>query len=106
MAIAAEEVEYFRELLSDLPLFRERMPGIAISCDIQVTETAAGNDLYNGWKKIMRIHYAHISILLKRDMITVIGVRSQKNLTDPFTKGLARGFVEMTSKGIRLMSTL
>ena len=106
LAAVAEEVEYLKELLFDLPPFRERMPDIAISCNNQAVVTTTDNDLYNGWKRTMRIYHVYVFDLLKNDVIMVIDVRSQKNLVDPFTKDLMREFVEKTSKRIGLMSTL
>ena len=82
------------------------MLGIVISCDNQAAKTTAGNDLYNGWKRTMQIYHAHVSILLKKGVITMIDIRSPKNSADLFTKGPTREFVENTSKGIWLMLTL
>ena len=101
LASSAEEVEYLRELLLDFPLSKDRMLGIAISCD-KAAAPATKNDLYNGKKRTMSIHNTHVSSLLKRNVISVIDVRSQENLADPFTKGLTRELVEKTSVGMGL----
>ena len=48
---AADEAEWLRELMYDLPVVGAQIPAIPIYCDNQATATVASNHLFNGKKR-------------------------------------------------------
>ena len=99
---AAEEAEWLRELMYDLPVVGAQIPAIPIYCDNQATAAVASNDLFNGKKRTVRLKHRAVYDLIKRGVIAVIDVRSQENLTDLFTKDLKCQLVDDTACKIGL----
>ena len=51
---AAEEEEWLRNLLGDIPMWEKAVPALRIHCDSQSAITRALNTLYNGKSRHIR----------------------------------------------------
>jgi hypothetical protein len=60
------------------------------------------NIVYNGKRRHIRIRHSSVRELLKNGVISLQFVRSEKNLADPFTKGLTKKVVLESSRGMGL----
>ena len=87
---ATVEAEWLRELLMDLPLVEKPVPAILMYCDnqtvlIKVTSTKDNSKSSRHVKRRLK----SVRKLKNSGVIAVNYIRSEKNLTDPFTKGLS-----------------
>jgi hypothetical protein len=73
---ASAEAEWLRELLSDLPVVEKPISTILMNCDNQTMITKVNSAKDN----------------------VVAYVKTDKNLADPFTKGLLRNVIEFASR--------
>ncbi|XP_075494871.1 secreted RxLR effector protein 161-like [Primulina tabacum] len=98
----AEEAEWLRHFLEDVPRWEKPVPAICIHCDSQSAIGRAQNKMYNG--KSRHIHRRHNTIrqLLSTGVISVDYVKSNDNIADPLIKGLNRELVMKSSRGMRL----
>jgi hypothetical protein len=101
--LARSEVEWLRNLLADIPLWKKPESSICINCDCQAAISRANNNVYNGKRRHIRIRHNSVKQLLKDGVISLHYVRSEINLPDMLTKPLNRKIVEKTSRGMRLM---
>ncbi|KAL0712010.1 hypothetical protein Bca4012_018988 [Brassica carinata] len=99
---AAEEAEWLRNFLEDVPMWEKPVPAIRIHCDSQSAIARAQNNLYNGKSRHIRRRYKTIRQLISNGVITIDYIKSADNLADPFTKGLPRDVVAKSSKGMVL----
>ena len=88
--------------MSDIPLWDGKGTPIFLHCDSQTAICVATNSVYNGKKRHIRIRHASVKELLKSGVIALEFVRSEKNLVDPFTKGLPRRVILESSRGMGL----
>lgn len=102
LASAGDEAEWLKDLLLDLPLPNMKVPAISIYCDNQATSSVAGNSLFNGRKRTLRLKHGYLYELIKHGVIAVIDVRSSANTADSLTKGLKRELIEKTSADMGL----
>jgi len=77
---------------------------VSIHCDNQATIARAKNKIYNRKSKHIRLRHKIVKLLLDDGVIPLDYVRSELNISDPFTKPLGRKVVENTSRGMGLMS--
>jgi len=87
---ATIEAEWLRALLMDLPLVEKPVPAILMYCDnqtvlIKVTSTKDNSKSSRHVKRRLK----SVRKLKNSGVIAVNYIRSEKNLTDPFTKGLS-----------------
>ena len=78
---------------------------MSIHCDNQATIARAKNKIYNGKSRHIRLRHKIVKQMLDDGIISLDYVRSELNISDPFTKPLWRKLVENTSRRMRLMST-
>jgi len=78
------------------------MPAISLHCDSEATLSRAYSKVYNGKSRHISLRHEYVKQLIIDDIITIVYVRSSKNLADPFTKGLSRDLVKSTSSGMGL----
>ena len=78
------------------------MPPISLHCDSQATLSRAYSSTYNGKSRHISLRHEFVRHLIKDGIITIMYVKTSKNLADPFTKGLPRDVVKGTSKEIGL----
>jgi hypothetical protein len=100
------EVEWLRELLSDLPVVEKPIPAILIKCDNQTVNTKVNSAKDNAKStRHVRRRLKTITKLRNSGVITVSYIQIDKNLADPFTKGLSRNVIKIASRemGMRPM---
>ena len=99
---ASTEVEWLRNLLTDIPKWDKPLPSISFHCDSQTAITCARNKIYNGKKRHVRLRQNIVRQLISNGVIAMEFVRSENNLADSLTKGLTRQLVYDTSRGMGL----
>ena len=102
LAAASKEAEWLRNLLLDIELWPQPMPAISLHCDSQETMSKALNKIYNGKSRHISLRHEFVRQLISEGIITIVYVRSCKNLADPFTKALSRDLIRSTSAGMGL----
>ena len=102
LAAASKEAEWLRNLLLDIELWPQPMPSISLRCDNQATMSKALNKIYNGKSRHISLRHEFVRQLISEGIITIVYVRSCKNLADPFTKALSRDLIRSTSVGMGL----
>ncbi|CAA7023934.1 unnamed protein product [Microthlaspi erraticum] len=100
---AAEEAEWLRNFLEDIPMWEKPVPALRVHCDSQSAIARALNTLYNGKSRHIRRRHKTIRHLITTGVISVDYIKSADNLADPFTKGLTRDQVLKSSKGMGLL---
>ena len=58
--------------------------------------------MYNGKSRHMSLRHDYVRKLIKDGIISLLFVRTNINITDPFTKPLTRDLVKKTSLGMGL----
>jgi hypothetical protein len=103
---ASAEAEWLRELLSYLPVVEKPILAILMDCDNQtvITKVNSAKDNAKSTRHVKR-RLKSVRKLRNSGVIAVAYVQTDKNLADPFTKGLSRNVIEITSRemGMRLM---
>ncbi|KAG7572578.1 hypothetical protein ISN44_As09g009400 [Arabidopsis suecica] len=102
---AAEEAEWLRNFLEDIPLWPKPVTALCIHCDNMAALNIARNKNFNGKSRHIRRRHATIRQLLSNGVIALDYIRSKENLADPLTKGLTKEQVVFTSRGIGLKPT-
>jgi hypothetical protein len=100
---ASAEAEWLRELLSDLPVVEKLIPAILMNCDNQtvITKVNSAKDNVKSTRHVKR-RLKSVKKLRNSGLITVAYVQTDKNLADPFTKGLSRNVIEISSREMSL----
>ncbi|KAG5527251.1 hypothetical protein RHGRI_028223 [Rhododendron griersonianum] len=108
LAAAGKEAEWIRNLLLDIKLWPNPMPPISIHCDSEATLSRAYSSTYNGKSRHISLRHDFVRQLIRDGVITIIYVRSSKNLADPFTKALSRELVWSTTRemGLKLFQKI
>ncbi|GJW48799.1 zinc finger, CCHC-type containing protein [Tanacetum coccineum] len=104
LATAGKEAEWFRNLILEIPLWSKPIAPIFIRCDSAATLAKAYSQMYNRKSRHLSVRHSLIRELITNGVISIEFVRSQQNLVDHFTKGLARDLVIKSAEGIRLKS--
>jgi hypothetical protein len=102
LELAGQEAEWLRSLLADIPLWGRPTPTISLHCDSQAAIGVANSNAYSGKKRHLRVRHGIVRQLIKNGVISLEYVRSERNLADPLTKGLAKKVVLDTSRGMGL----
>ena len=104
---ASVEAEWLRELLMDLPVVEKPLPAILMNCDNQ-TVIMKVNSAEDNTKSSRHVKRRLKSVRKMRNsgVITVSYIQTDKNLADPFTKGLSRNVIDSASRemGLRPVS--
>jgi hypothetical protein len=100
---ATVEAEWLRELLMDLPLVEKPVPAILTYCDNQtvLAKIMSTKDNMKSSRHVKR-RLKSVRKLKNSGVIAVNYIRSEKNLADPFTKGLARTAISVASMDMGL----
>ena len=101
---ASEEANWFKDLLYKISLWENPIPPILIHCDSTTAIGRVKNCCYNGKSKPIRRKHSTVRFYLSSSIITMDYIKSNDNLTDPFTKALAKDRVWNTSRGMGLKS--
>ena len=99
---AAEEAEWLRNFLEDIPVWHKPVTAICIHCDSMAAQVRAKSNIYNGKSRHIRRRHNTIKQLLSSGVISIQYIKSKANLADPLTKGLPREQVKFTSRGMGL----
>ena len=96
---ATVEAKWLHELLMDLPVVEKPMPAILMNCDNQ-TVIAKVNSTKDNAKSSRHVKRRLKSVRKLRNsgVISVTHIQTDKNLADPFTKGLSRNVIDSASR--------
>ncbi|GKB17600.1 zinc finger, CCHC-type containing protein [Tanacetum coccineum] len=89
-AAAGKEAEWLRNLIHEISIWPKPIAPISIHCDSAATLAKAYSQRYNGKSRHLGVRHSMIRELIMNGVISIEFVRSQQNLTDHLTKGLAR----------------
>jgi hypothetical protein len=100
---ATVESEWLRELLMDLPVVEKPVPVILLNYDNQTVIVKVNNSKDNA-KSSRHVKRCLKSVRKLRNsrVITVTYIETDKNLADPFTKGLSRSVIDSASREMGL----
>jgi hypothetical protein len=102
LAAGSKEAEWLRNLLYDIPVWQKPMAPVSIHCDSQSTLSKAYSQVYNGKSRHIGLRHSYVRDLISNGVISIMFVRTEKNLADPLTKGLTKDMVLKTSLGMGL----
>jgi len=96
---ATAEAEWLRELLMDLPVVEKPVPAILMNRDNQtvIVKVNSAKDNAKSSRHVKRRLKA-VRKLRNSGVISVTYIQTDKNLTDPFTKGLSRNVIDSASR--------
>ncbi|GJW80124.1 zinc finger, CCHC-type containing protein [Tanacetum coccineum] len=100
----SKEAEWLRNLILEIPLWSKPIAPISICCDSVATLPKAYNQMYNQKSRHLGVRHNMIYELIMNGVVSIEFVRSQHNLADHLTKGLARDLVLMCAEGVCLKS--
>ncbi|GJT17438.1 zinc finger, CCHC-type containing protein [Tanacetum coccineum] len=104
LAAAGKEAEWLKNLLLEIPLWSKPIAPISIRCDSAATLAKAYSQMYNGKSRHLGVRHSMIRELITNGVVSIEFVRSQQNLADHLTKGLARDLVIKSAEGMGLKS--
>ncbi|GJU16392.1 hypothetical protein Tco_1144358 [Tanacetum coccineum] len=93
LAATGKEVEWLKNLLLEIPLWVKPIALISIRYDSAATLAKAYSHMYNGKSRHLGVRHSMIHERITNGVVSLEFVRSQQNLDDHFTKGLARDLV-------------
>ncbi|GKD73296.1 zinc finger, CCHC-type containing protein [Tanacetum coccineum] len=102
LAAAGKEAEWLRNLIYEILLWPKLISPISIHCDSTDTLAKAYCQTYNGKYRHLGVRHSMVRKLITNGVISVDFVRSQQNMADHLTKGLARDLVHKSAIGMRL----
>ncbi|GJS24684.1 hypothetical protein Tco_0453316 [Tanacetum coccineum] len=105
LAATGNEAKWLRNLVYEIPLWPKPMSTISIRCDSAATLAKAYSQVYNRKSRHLGVRHSMVHELIMNGMISVEFVRTQLNLDDHLTKGLARDLVRKAAIGMGLKST-
>ncbi|GJY62122.1 zinc finger, CCHC-type containing protein [Tanacetum coccineum] len=104
LAAAGKEAKWLKNLLFKIPLWSKPIAPISICCNSAATLTKAYSQMYNGKSRHLDVRHSMIRELIMNGVISIEFVRSQQNVVDHLTKGLARDLVIKSIEGMGLKS--
>ncbi|GJW85308.1 hypothetical protein Tco_0158453 [Tanacetum coccineum] len=104
LAAAGKEAEWLKNLIYEILLWPKPISPISIHCYSAATLAKVYCQIYNGKSRHLGIRHSMVRELITNGVIYMDFVRSQQNLADHFTKGLARDLVHKSAIGMGLKS--
>nr|GEV17572.1 zinc finger, CCHC-type [Tanacetum cinerariifolium] len=104
LTAAGKEAEWLKNLLLEIPLWVKPITPISIRCDSAATLAKAYIQMYNEKSRHLGVRHSMIRELIPNEVVSIEFVRSQQNLVDHLTKGLAKDLVIKSDEGIGLKS--
>jgi hypothetical protein len=103
---ATMKADWLRELLMDLPIIEKPLPAILMNYDNQtvIVKVDSSKDNMKSSRHIKR-WLKSIRKMRNSRVITLYYIHTEKNLADPFTKGLSHNVIDDASKKMGLRST-
>jgi hypothetical protein len=100
------EADWLRELLMDLPIVEKPLSAILMNSDKQtvIVKVDSSNDNMKSSRHIKR-RLKSIRKMRNSRVITLDYIHTEKNLADPFTKGLTRNVIDAASMEMGLRPT-
>jgi hypothetical protein len=100
------EADWLRKLLMNLPIVEKPLLVILMNCDNQmmIVKVDSSKDNMKSSRHI-KSRLKSIRKMRNSGVITLDYIHTEKNLTDPFTKGLSRNVIGVVSKEMRLRPT-
>jgi hypothetical protein len=97
------EADWLRELLMDLHIVEKSLSAILMNCDNQtvIVKVDSSNDNMKSSRHIKR-RLKSVRKMRNSVVITLEYIHTEKNLVDPFTKGLSRNVIDAASKEMSL----
>jgi hypothetical protein len=93
------EAEWLRELLMDLSVVEKPIPAILMNRDNQTVIAKVTSSKDNGKSsRLVKRRLKSVRKLRNSGVISVTYILTDKNLADPFTKGLPRNVIEIASR--------
>ncbi|GJZ54361.1 zinc finger, CCHC-type containing protein [Tanacetum coccineum] len=102
--LLVRKLKWLKNLLFEIPLWVKPMVPISIRCDSDATLAKAYSQMYNGKSRHLGVKHSMIHELIMNGVVSIEFVRSQQNLADHLTKGLARDLVIKSAEGMGLKS--
>nr|GEW46430.1 zinc finger, CCHC-type [Tanacetum cinerariifolium] len=93
LAVAGKEAEWLRNLIHEIPIWPKPIAAISIRSDSVPTMARAYSQIYNGKSRHLGIRHSMVRELIRNGVIFIEFVRTQHNLADHLTNGLARDLV-------------
>ncbi|GJU62811.1 zinc finger, CCHC-type containing protein [Tanacetum coccineum] len=106
LAAASKEAEWLKNLLLDIPLWYKPITPIFIRCDNAATLAKAYSQMYNEKSRHLGVRHSMIRELITNEVVSIEFLRSQQNLDDHLTNGLARDLVIKSVEGMGLKMCL
>ena len=96
---ATVEAEWLRELLMDLHVVEKPVPAILMNCDNQtvIVKVNSAKDNAKSSRHVKR-RLKSVRKMRNSGVISVTYIQTDKNLADPFTKGLSRNVIDSASR--------
>jgi hypothetical protein len=104
--IATVKADWLRELLINLPIVEKPLSAILMNWDNQavIVKVDSSKDNIKSSRHIKR-RLKSVRKMRNCRVITLDYFHTEKNLTDPFTKGLSRNVIDAASKKMSLRPT-
>ncbi|WVZ83089.1 hypothetical protein U9M48_030269 [Paspalum notatum var. saurae] len=100
---ASVEADWLRELLMDLPVVDKPIPAILMNCDNQTAIAKVNSDKENAKSsRHVRRRVKSVRKMRHSGVISVTYIQTERNLADPFTKGLSRNVIDIASREMGL----
>nr|GEX61154.1 zinc finger, CCHC-type [Tanacetum cinerariifolium] len=90
LAAVGKKAEWLRNLIHEIPIWPKPIAPITIRCDSAPTMARVYSQIYNGKSRHLDVRHSMVRELIKNGVISTEFVRTQHNLADHLTKGLAR----------------
>ncbi|GJX44708.1 zinc finger, CCHC-type containing protein [Tanacetum coccineum] len=100
LAAAGKEAEWLKNLLLEILVWVKPIAPISIRCDSASILAKAYSQMYNGKSIHLGVRHSMIHELITNGVVSIEFVRSQQNLADHLTKGLASDLVIKSAEGI------
>nr|GEY85812.1 hypothetical protein [Tanacetum cinerariifolium] len=104
LATTSKEAKWLKNLLFKIPMWVKPMAHISIRCNSAATLAKAYSQMYNGKSRHLGVKHSMIHELITNGVVSIEFVRSQQNLADHLTKGLARDLVIKSAEWMGLKS--
>nr|GEW87881.1 zinc finger, CCHC-type [Tanacetum cinerariifolium] len=104
LAVFGKKAEWLRNLIHEIPIWPKPITLIFIHCDSAATLAKAYSQIYNGKSRHLGVIHSMFMELIMNGVNSIKFVRSQHNLADHLTKGLAKDLVIKSVIGMRLKS--
>nr|GEV36897.1 hypothetical protein [Tanacetum cinerariifolium] len=104
LAAAGKEAEWLRNLIHEILIWLKPIAPISIRCDSALTMARAYSQIYNGKSRHLGVRHSMVKELIRNGVISIEFVRTQHNLSDHLTNGLARDLVYKSIIGMGLKS--